>query len=1170
MILQPLAVDTNMHSPLHPSLPRRPGRHLCWAGLDGSAAALTLWQASCKERAGLIMAVTASSQEAQQLETELRFYAGDDGAESIFSLPDWETLPYDVFSPHQDIVSQRLATLYRLPSLQRGVLIVPVGTLLQRLAPRSYLDGSALLLATGERLELESSRERLERAGYRCVPEVMEHGEFAVRGALLDLFPMGSRQPYRIDLFDDEVESIRVFDPETQRSSHKVDRIELLPGREFPVDDEGIALFRKQFRARFEGDPTRSLVYREVSHGVMPNGIEYYLPLFFEETATLFDYLPEERCLFLTEGVSQAVDELWQEIGHRYEQRRHDQDRPLLPPDSLFIEPKELQARFTGSTLVELYREREGELARGAAPSVIRYRSGDLPPVCLRPGGSEERTPVAEFVAAHARGRILFVAETAGHREALVEALDERGIHPREVSGWPAFLEGTEELAITVAPLERGLVLPDPDITVITEAALLGNRAQQRRRRRRQERDPALMIRDLNDLRPGSPVVHEEHGVGRYQGLQTLDVGDYPTEFLTLEYAGGDKLYVPVASLNLISRYSGADDEHAPLHRLGSDQWEKARRRAAEKVRDVAAELLDLYARRAAREGKAITCSPDDYQAFAEAFPFEETPDQQDAIDAVIADLASDKPMDRVVCGDVGFGKTEVAMRAAFVAVQGGHQVIILVPTTLLAQQHFQNFRDRFADWPIRVDVLSRFNNSKEQTATLGALRDGKTDILIGTHKLLQSGLEAKDLGLVIIDEEHRFGVRQKERLKALRAEVDLLTLTATPIPRTLNMALAGMRDLSIIATPPARRLAVKTFVNEWNDALIQEACLRELKRGGQVYFLHNDVQSIERIAAQLEEFVPQARIGIAHGQLPERELERVMLEFYHQRYNVLLCTTIIESGIDIPSANTIIINRADRFGLAQLHQMRGRVGRSHHRAYAYLIAPPRRSMTGDAVKRLDAIAAHEDLGVGFLLASHDLEIRGAGELLGAEQSGQISEVGFSMYNDLLERAVKALRSGKEPALDQPLHQGTEVDLRIPALLPDDYLPDVHARLVLYKRIANARSNEALKDLQVEMIDRFGLLPDPAKNLFRVAQVKLRAEPLAIRRVELGSEGGALVFGPQTELNPAALVALIQSAPSMYRLEGQERLRIRADLPKPEQRFGLVDKLLNELKPEAA
>ncbi len=1155
--------------PLKPSLPRQPGRTLRWAGLRGSAPALALWQAVQREDAGLMLAVTASSQEAQQLETELRFYAGKQAAEAIHSLPDWETLPYDVFSPHQDIVSQRLATLHRLPTLEQGILIVPAATLMQRLAPRSYLDGTAFLLSTGDGLELDATRERLERAGYRCVPEVMEHGEFAVRGALLDLFPMGSPHPYRIDLFDDEVDTIRVFDPETQRSTHKVERIALLPGREFPVDEQAIALFRRQFRARFEGDPTRSLIYREVSDGVMPNGIEYYLPLFFEQTSTLFDYLPSRTCLFLTEGVHPAVRELWDEIDHRYEQRRHDQDRPLLPPDALYIEPGELEARFTGSTLVELYQEDDQALSQGPASGVIRYATDDLPPLALHGSAQDERTPLADFLAAR-NGRVLFVAETPGHRESLLETLQALDIRPNEVADWPAFLNADISLAITVSPLERSLVLREPEVTVITEAALLGNRAQQRRRRRRQERDPALMIRDLNDLRIGAPVVHEDHGVGRYLGLQRLDVGDYPTEFLTLEYAGGDKLYVPVASLNLISRYTGAEDAHAPLHRLGSDHWEKARRRAAEKVKDVAAELLDLYARRAAREGKSIRCSVEEYQRFADAFPFEETPDQQDAIDAVIQDLASSQPMDRVVCGDVGFGKTEVAMRAAFVAVQGGHQVIILVPTTLLAQQHFQNFRDRFADWPIKVESLSRFNSTKDQAATLEGLRDGKVDIVIGTHKLLQSGLQAKSLGLVIIDEEHRFGVQQKERLKQLRAEVDLLTLTATPIPRTLNMALSGMRDLSIIATPPARRLAVKTFVNEWNDALIQEAFLRELKRGGQVYFLHNDVQSIERIGNQLHELVPHARIGIAHGQMPERELERVMLEFYHQRYNVLLCTTIIESGIDVPTANTIIINRADRFGLAQLHQMRGRVGRSHHRAYAYLIAPHHRAMTADAAKRLEAISAHDDLGVGFLLASHDLEIRGAGELLGAEQSGQISEVGFSMYNELLDRAIKALRSGKEPALDQPLHHGAEVDLRIPALLPEDYLPDVHARLVLYKRIANARSNEQLKDLQVEMIDRFGLLPDAAKNLFRTAAVKLEAEPLGIRKIELGPDGGALTFGTETRLDPAALVALIQSAPDVYRLEGQKRLRIRRKLSDPEQRFALLNKLLNDLRLEAA
>ncbi|MEX0731122.1 MAG: transcription-repair coupling factor [Aquisalimonadaceae bacterium] len=1151
-------------TPLEPVYPRKPGHTLYWSGLAGSLSALALWQTAVSRDAGPVLAITAGSQEAYQLETELRFYAGD-RQDEILVFPDWETLPYDVFSPHQDIVSRRLATLYRLPEMRSGILIVPVGTLIQRLAPRSFLDATALVLRRGDNLALEPMRHKLEQAGYRCVPEVADHGEFAVRGALLDLFPMGSNTPYRIDLFDDEVETIRVFDPETQRSTDQVDDIRLLPGREFPVDERAISHFRKAFRIHFEGDPTRSLIYREVSDGVMPSGIEYYQPLFFDQTSTLFDHLPNNTLFYIGNGVPAAAGALWDDIRHRYEQRRHDRERPLLPPDKLFLATEELQVRLSGIRSIIANTEPPEALTRGPAPDQVRFDTQAIPAMGLNVRPGEERLSLDHWLPSF-QGRVLFVAETPGHREALLDSLSRHGLRPREYDSWGAFLGSEVPLGITVAPLEHGGILNGPGVAVITEAELFGNRVQQRRRRRAQERDPSLMIQDLNDLRTDAPVVHEEYGVGRYRGLQILNVGEYPTEFLTLEYAGGDKLYVPVASLQLISRYSGADEDSAPLHRLGSDQWEKARRKAAEKVRDVAAELLDVYARRAARKGKSIQCPEEDYAAFAEAFPFEETPDQQDAIDAVLDDLRSDQPMDRVVCGDVGFGKTEVAMRAAFAAVQGGYQVVVLVPTTLLAQQHFQNFRDRFADWPVRIGVLSRFSGGKEQTAALKELEDGRMDIVIGTHKLLQSSVRAKNLGLVIIDEEHRFGVQQKERLKQLRAEVDLLTLTATPIPRTLNMALSGMRDLSIIATPPARRLAVKTFITEWNDGLIQEACLRELNRGGQVYFLHNDVRSIQRMAEQIQELVPQARIGIAHGQMPERELEQVMLDFYHQRHNVLVCTTIIESGIDVPTANTMLINRADRFGLAQLHQMRGRVGRSHHRAYAYLLAPPARAITPDAVKRLEALAAHEDLGVGFTLASHDLEIRGAGELLGAEQSGQISEIGFTLYSELLERAVRDLRAGVDPALDRPLHQGTEVDLRIPALLPDDYLPDVHTRLVLYKRIANASGRAGLRELQVEMIDRFGLLPQPAKNLFRMTELKLLAEPLGIVKIELGPSGGALTFGPRTRIDPGALVQLVQGSPAGYRLEGQERLRIKRELADSEQRFALVAELLDNLR----
>jgi len=1151
-------------TPLDPALPAGPGDRRDWFGLPEAAQALTIASAASRHD-GLVLAVTGSSQQALHLEAELAFYL--DGKLPVQVMPDWETLPYDVFSPHQDIISQRLRTLHDLPALHRGVLIVPAGTLIQRIAPRSFLDGTALRLAVGERLGLEPMRERLERAGYRCVPEVMEHGEFAVRGSLLDLFPMGSEAPYRIDLFDEEIDSIRLFDPETQRSGERVQRIELLPAREFPTDEAGITRFRRQYRAAFEGDPTASTIYRDVSEGRMPNGIEYYLPLFFEATGTLFDYLPQGALALRVGAVDDQLAADWAQIGERYEQRRHDRERPLLAPPRLYLAPDEVRQQL--NALPQVRVRDAGELPCGHAREAV-FDAAPLPDLGSEAGAARPLARLEDFAAEH-DGRVLFVAETAGRREALRERLQQAGLRPEDVAGWSGFREATASSALTVGPLESGYRLPTAGIAVVPETALFAERAQQRRRRQSSaERDPDAVIRDLTDLRPGAPVVHEDHGVGRYLGLQTLDVGDVRTEFLTLEYAGGDKLYVPVASLHLITRYTGSDTDNAPLHRLGGEQWERAKRKAAERARDVAAELLDIYARREAQSGHGHRFPRDEYERFAAQFPFEETPDQETAIHAVIRDLERERPMDRVVCGDVGFGKTEVAMRAAFVGVQAGGQVAVLVPTTLLAQQHYQNFSDRFADWPVRIELLSRFRSQKDQAAVMRDLAAGKVDIVIGTHKLLQDSVRFRELGLLIIDEEHRFGVRQKEQLKRLRASVDVLTLTATPIPRTLNMSLAGMRDLSIIATPPARRLAVKTFINEWNDALIREACLRELHRGGQVYFLHNDVDTIDRVARELEALVPEARLRIAHGQMRERELERVMLDFYHQRFNVLVCTTIIESGIDVPSANTIIINRADRLGLAQLHQLRGRVGRSHHRAYAYLVAPPKRNLTGDAAKRLEAIASLEDLGIGFALASHDLEIRGAGELLGEGQSGQIHEVGFSMYSELLERAVRDLRAGREPALERPLHHGTEVDLRIPALLPEEYLPDVHTRLVLYKRIASADSSEALRELQVEMIDRFGLLPEPARNLFRLAEMRLRAERLGLERIEAGPGGGVLTFSEEPRVDPAALVRLVQENPGVYRLEGQERLRFRLETEAADERIGAVDRLMDALERKEA
>ncbi|MEK1906069.1 MAG: transcription-repair coupling factor, partial [Pseudomonas sp.] len=1047
-------------SVLHlPKLPAAAGKQH-WGNLPGAALSLAIAEAaSAAKRFTLLL--TADSQNAERLQEELAFFAPD---LPVLHFPDWETLPYDLFSPHQDIISQRIAALYRLPQLKHGVLVVPISTALHRIAPTRFLLGSGLVLDIGQKLNVEEMRARLEAAGYRCVDTVYEHGEFAVRGALIDLFPMGSETPFRIDLFDDEIETLRTFDPETQRSVDKVESIRLLPAREFPLDKKSVTDFRGRFRERFDVDFRRCPIYQDLSTGITPAGIEYYLPLFFEETATLFDYLPADTQVFSLPGIEKAAEQFWTDARGRYEERKVDPERPLLPPADLFLPVEDCFARLKNWPRVVAD---QADIETGVGRE--RFDARALPDLAIQAKASEPLAALRRFIEEYP-GRVLFCAESAGRREVLLELLARLKLKPLEVSGWPEFTSSKSRLGICIAPLDEGLLLDE--IALVAESPLFGQRVMQRRRREKSRDGGDNVIKNLTELREGSPVVHIDHGVGRYLGLVTMEFDGQAAEFLTLMYAEEAKLYVPVASLHLIARYTGSDDALAPLHRLGSETWQKAKRKAAEQVRDVAAELLDIYARRAAREGYAFKDPLADYATFSAGFPFEETPDQQTAIDAVLADMLAPKPMDRLVCGDVGFGKTEVAMRAAFIAVHSGRQVAVLVPTTLLAQQHYNSFRDRFADWPVTVEVMSRFKSNKEVDEAVAKLAEGKIDIVIGTHKLLQDDVRFKDLGLCVIDEEHRFGVRQKEQLKALRSEVDILTLTATPIPRTLNMAVAGMRDLSIIATPPARRLSVRTFVMEQNNPTIKEALLRELLRGGQVYYLHNDVKTIEKCATDLAELVPEARIGIGHGQMRERELEQVMSDFYHKRFNVLIASTIIETGIDVPSANTIIIERADKFGLAQLHQLRGRVGRSHHQAYAYLLTPPRKQMTDDAQKRLEAISNAQDLGAGFVLATHDLEIRGAGELLGDGQSGQIQAVGFTLYMEMLERAVKAIRKGEQPNLDQPLGGGPEINLRVPALIPEDYLPDVHARLILYKRIANAADEDGLKELQVEMIDR--------------------------------------------------------------------------------------------------
>ncbi len=1149
--------EMTVHSAFSPTLPASPKGHLSWTGLRGSSRGLALARAAENADGPLILLVP-DSRSATLLEDEIRFFLTSDKL-PVLHFPDWETLPYDLFSPHQDIISERLASLCRLPQLKRGILLVTVATAMLRLCPRSYLDANAFLLGVGEHLDISAFRQRLEAVGYRCVSQVMEHGEFAVRGSLIDLYPMGSEFPFRIDLFDDEVDSIRGFDPENQRSGDKLDNLQLLPAREFPLNEEGISDFRRRWRAAFSGDPMGHTVYREISTGVASAGIEYFLPLFFEHSESLFEYLPANSIVVGLEHSADATAVCWQELEERYEQRGHDKERPLLAPTGLALTVDEFEAVLSG------FRRLDIRTTEANAEIEVQHFASRAPVRMPVDGRAEEPLALVHKFIDDFQGRILFVAESPGRREMLLESFLRARLPVQPTENWQQFAAADNTLGITVAPLEDGTVLEDPPLAIVTETQLFGDRAVQRRRRRRRERDAEGMVRNLGELHINDPVVHESHGVGRYHGLCTVEAGGSKGEFLSLEYAGGDRLYVPVQSLHLISRYTGCDPEHAPLHKLGSPQWARARKKAAERVCDVAAELLDIYAQRMARKGHRYQIETPLYEAFSNEFPFEETPDQQAAIDAVITDMEGERPMDRVACGDVGFGKTEVALRATFVAVQDSRQVAILVPTTLLAQQHYQNFCDRFADWPVRVELLSRFRSKKQQDAALEGLADGTVDIVIGTHKLLQKGINFKRLGLVVIDEEHRFGVRQKERLKALRAEVDVLTLTATPIPRTLNLALSGLRDLSLITTAPQHRLSIKTFVRPWDDALIREACLREIHRGGQIYFVHNRVEDIERIGEQLAALVPEASLRIGHGQMREKELEGVMMDFYHQRFNLLLCTTIVESGIDIPTANTIIINRADRFGLAQLHQLRGRVGRSHHRAYAFLLAPDRRALKADAVKRLDAIESMEDLGMGFTLASHDLEIRGAGELLGGEQSGQIQEIGYSLYTELMERAVAALKDGRHPELTQPLDHGPEVELGTPALIPEDYLPDVHARLVLYKRIAGANSAETLRDLQIEMIDRFGLLPDAARVLFRVTGLKLKSLPLGIQKMDLDNQGGYIQFADNAAIDPGKIVELIAREPEKYRFSGNNRLRLEIEQPEWEARAEMLEMLLDSL-----
>ncbi|HGG8314473.1 TPA: transcription-repair coupling factor [Neisseria meningitidis] len=1208
-----------------------------WLNLSQGSLPLALARYLPHRRLKVVL--TQDAEQALRLQTAWRFFRPHDTA--VF-LPDWETLPYERFSPHQDLVSERLSALWQIKSGAADVLFVPVATAMQKLPPVPFLAGRTFWLKTGQTLDIGRLKSDLVDAGYNHVSHVVAAGEFAVRGGIVDLFPMGSEMPYRIDLFDDEIDSIKTFDTETQRTISPVSEIRLLPAHEFPTDNEAQKIFRSRFREEVDGNPNDAAVYKAVSNGHFGAGVEYYLPLFFEnELETLFDYIGEDALFVSLGDVHAEANRFWSDVKSRYAMAQGDETYPPLLPQYLYLSADVFAGRLKNY---------------GQVLPDVSGKEYTLPDLAVNRQADEPLQALKDFQTAF-DGRILLCAESLGRRETMLGFLQQNGLKAKPVSDWQGFLSAHEPLMITVAPLAYGFKLgglqspsqqqaapasegegdaitdqtefsasatnplpsplpqereqstaaisdslktksslypienslhgqiqqqPAPSpvgegwgegkavaaqsaIAVITESDLYQYVARSRIHNRRKKHAAVSddLLRDLAEINIGDPVVHEEHGIGRYMGLITMNLGGETNEMMLLEYAGEAQLYVPVSQLHLISRYSGQAHENIALHKLGSGAWNKAKRKAAEKARDTAAELLNLYARRAAQSGHKFEINELDYQAFADGFGYEETEDQAAAIAAVIKDLTQAKPMDRLVCGDVGFGKTEVALRAAFVAVMGGKQVAVLAPTTLLVEQHAQNFADRFADFPVKVASLSRFNNSKATKAALEGMEDGTVDIVIGTHKLVQDDIKFKNLGLVIIDEEHRFGVRQKEQLKRLRANVDILTMTATPIPRTLSMALEGLRDFSLITTAPSRRLAVKTFVKPFSEGSVREAVLRELKRGGQVFFLHNEVDTIENMRERLETLLPEARIGVAHGQLRERELEQVMRDFLQQRFNVLLCSTIIETGIDIPNANTIIINRADKFGLAQLHQLRGRVGRSHHQAYAYLLTPE--YITKDAEKRLDAIAAADELGAGFTLAMQDLEIRGAGEILGEGQSGEMMQVGFTLYTEMLKQAVRDLKKGRQPDLDAPLGITTEIKLHSPALLPESYCPDIHERLVLYKRLAVCETVQQINAIHEELVDRFGLPEQPVKTLIESHHLRLMAKELGINAIDAAGEAVTVTFGKNNNIDPTEIILLIQND-KKYRLAGADKLRFTAEMENIEVRINTVKNVLKTLQ----
>ncbi|OGT41042.1 MAG: transcription-repair coupling factor [Gammaproteobacteria bacterium RIFCSPHIGHO2_12_FULL_40_19] len=1135
-------------NPLQPPLLREHDNMVTWDGLFGAAISLSIANFSELENKLLII-ITPDVQTAEKYLAELKFFLHDSNI-PIYFFPDRETLPFDHFSPHEDLTSERLHVLSQLPNLKKGIVIAAISTLMHRLPPISFLTAHRFNWKIKDILNLTQIKTNLTEAGYRHVEQVIQHGEFAVRGAIIDIFPMGSEIPFRIELFDNEIDSIRSFDIDTQKSIEKIETIQLLPAHEFPLTEDSITHFRQQWRAKFSGNPAESPIYQHISKAQPIGGIEYYLPLFYVQCATFFDYCPGNSvCVSVNGSGNEHANIFWNEIKARYTQLSVDSTRPLCKPEEVFVPVPELFSQLKNFTQIKI------------SPHT------PLPSPALT---VDHRNPnpvenLQRFIATNP-GRILICAESTGRREILLELLKKNRVDIQLIDHWNAFLNTTSKMALTIAPITNALFLSDAQLILITETQLFGHQTIPTRRSKKRVQDPDSIIRSLAELQTGAPVVHLDHGIGKYIGLEKIITDNVESEYVTIEYADRDRVYVPIHALHVISRYNAANSDSVALNKLGTNTWEKAKEKAAKQIRDTAAELLKIYADREASTGFAFPKPTDDYLAFRRAFPFEETIDQRIAIDAVIHDMTNAKCMDRLVCGDVGFGKTEVAMQAAFLAVMGGKQVAVLVPTTLLANQHAQNFQDRFSQWPIKIGALSRLQSTKIQNETIQKLNEGKLDIIVGTHRLLNSQIKFKDLGLLIIDEEHRFGVAQKEKVKSLRAHVDILTLTATPIPRTLNLSMTGMRDLSIIATPPAKRLSIKTFVYDYDEIMIREAILRETMRGGQVYFLHNIVETMPTIIEKLRDIVPEASITFAHGQMPEKMLEKTMSDFYHQRFQVLVASTIIESGIDIPSANTIIINNANQFGLAQLHQIRGRVGRSHHQAYAYLFVRNKKALTKDAERRLDAISELEDLGVGFQLATHDLEIRGAGELLGESQSGHMEAIGFSLYMELLDETVKALKAGKAPPDTFVRDKGPEIELHICALFPENYIHDVHSRLTLYKRLSSCENFNAIQTMKSEVIDRFGLLPEPAQHLFDLAYIKIRAKVLGVQKIDVNKLFGYIQFNDQPNIDPKIIIDLIQKQHQNYQLAGKNTLRFKTVSDKPAERIQMVDNVLQKFE----